>query len=257
MSKFVDRLQSLAKSSGTPIGFRPSASESEGSPMLLVVGLSGAEANQAKTAADINADAGLILDQRPSGRVVRQMVEGAGDVPLGVFVDGAAEEETNELVSSGCDFLVLGIKAAAAILHKGKVGKFLMVEPSLDHGFVRAINSLEIDGVILSSKGGDSFVAVEHLLVSRRFVELLEKPVMMTLPSHVAKAELTSLSQAGVEGVVALPTQSVEALAELKKMIEDLPRRVSVRRGGAGVTLPRHGGPVVGEEDEEEEEEEI
>jgi hypothetical protein len=181
------------------------------------------------------------------------MVEAAGDIPLGVFVGGTGEEQTNELVSSGCDFLVLDIKAAASILQKELVGKFLMVEPSLDHGFARAINSLEIDGVFLSSQGRDSFVAVEHLLVCRRFVELLEKPVMLTLASHVTKAELTSLSQCGVEGVVALPTESAQALAELKKTIDDLPTGLRAGRGGEGVILPRHGGVVAGEEDEEEE----
>jgi len=255
MSKFVDKLQSLSKSSGTPMGFRPSASESKSSAMLLVLGLSGAQVKEAKMATDIKADAGLVLDQIPSVKVVRQMVEAAGDVPLGVFIEGASEDMTNELVSSGCDFLVLDTKAAAAILHKEAVGKFLMVEPSLDHGFVRAINSLEIDGVFLSSKGGDSFVAVEHLLVCRRFVELLEKPVMMMLPSYVTKAELTSLAQAGVEGVVTLPTESSEALAEVKKVIDDLPRGVRAGRGGAGAMLPRHGGVVAGEENDEEEEE--
>jgi hypothetical protein len=257
MSKFVDKLESISKSSGAPIGFRPSASESKSSAMLLVFGLSGGQVKEARTATDINADACLVLDQIPSGKVVRQMVEAAGDVPLGVFVDGASEEETNELASSGCDFLVLDIKAAAAILHKEEVGKFLMVEPSLDHGFVRALNSLEIDGVFLSSKGGDSFVAVEQLLVSRRFVELLEKPVIMTLPFHVTKAELTSLSQAGVEGVVAPATQSIEALVELKTMIDDLPKGVRTKRGDVGVTLPRHGGVVVEDEDEDEEEDGI
>ena len=254
MSKFVDRLQSLSKSSITPIGFRPSASESKSSAMLLIVGLSGAQVKEAKMAADVDADGGLILDQVPSARIVRQMVEAAGDVPLGVFVKGISEEKTNELVGSGCDFVVFDIKVAAAILHKEEVGKFLMVEPSLDQGFVRAINGLEVDGAFISSKGGDSFVAVEHLLVCRRFVELLEKPVMLTLPSSVTGAELTSLWQAGVDGVVALPTQSVEALAELKKMIGDLPRGARGRRAEVGVMLPHHGGVVAMEEDEEQEE---
>jgi methylmalonyl-CoA mutase cobalamin-binding subunit len=129
-----------------------------------------------------------------------------------------------------------------------------MIEPSLDQGLVRAINSLEVDGVFISSRGGDSFVAVEHLLVCRRFVELLEKPVMITLPSLVTKAELTNLWQVGVDGVVAPSTQSVEALAELKKMIGDLPRGARGRRAKAGVVLPHYGGGVVEEEDEEQEE---
>jgi hypothetical protein len=165
-----------------------------------------------------------------------------------------SKEKINGLVSLGCDFVVFDIKIPAAVLHKEKVGKFLTIEPSLDQGFVRAINSLEVDGVFISSRGEDSFVAVEHLLVCRRFVELLEKPVIMDLPSLVTKAELTSLWQAGVDGVVAPPMQSVETLAELKKMIGELPRGGRGRRAKADVKLPQYGGVVAGEEDEEQEE---
>jgi len=254
MSKFVDKLQILSKSSTTPIGFHPSASESKSPAMLLIVGLSGTQAKEAKIVADVNADAGLILSENPSAKLVRQMVEAMGDLPLGVFVKGMNEEKINELASLGCDFVVFDIKAAAAVLHKEEIGKFLMIEPSLDHGLVRAINSLEVDGVFISNRGEDSFIAVEHLLVCRRFVELLEKPVIMALPSLVTKAELTSLGQVGVDSVVAPSTQSVEALAELKKMISDLPRRARGRRAKAGVKLPQYGGGVTGEEDEEQEE---
>jgi hypothetical protein len=254
MSKFVEKLQSLSKSSITPIGFRPSASESKSPVMLLIAGLSGAEVEEVKKVADVNADAGLILDRVPSAGIVRQMVEAAGDVPLGVFAECTSAEKTNELVGSGCDFVVFGIKVAAAILQPEEVGKFLVVEPSLDQGFARAINSLEVDGVFISIGVGDSFVAVEHLLICRRFVELLEKPVMLTLPSSVTMAEVTSLWQAGVDGVVALPTQSVGALTELKTMIGGLPRGARGRRAKAGVMLPHYGGVVATEEDEEEEE---
>jgi hypothetical protein len=255
MSKFVDKLQSLSKSSTTPIGFHPSASESKSPAMLLIAGLSGTLVKEVKIVADVNTDAGLILSEGPSAKVVKQMVEAVGDIPLGVFVKGMSEEKINELASLGCDFVVFDIRIPAAVLHKKEVGKFLMIEPSLDQGFVRAINSLEVDGVFISSRDGDSFVAVEHLLVCRRFVELLEKPVIMALPSLVTKAELTSLWQAGVDGIVAPPAQSVEALAELKKMIGDLPGRARGRRAKAGVRLPNYGGLAAGEEDEEQEEE--
>jgi hypothetical protein len=254
MSQFVDKLQSLSKSSSMPIGFHPSVSALKNPAMLLIAGLSGTQVKEAKTVADVSADAGLILSEGSSVKVVKQIVEAAGDTPLGVFVKGMSEKEINELASLGCDFIVFDIKIPAAILHKEELGKFLMIEPSLDQGFVRAINSLEVDGVFINSRGEDSFVAVEHLLVCRRFVELLEKPVIMTLPTLVTKAELTSLWQVGVDGVVAPSTQSVEALAELKKMIGDLPGKVRGRRAKADVKLPHYGGFVTGEEDEEQEE---
>ena len=254
MSKFVDKLQSLSKSSTTPIGFHPSASALKSPAMLLIAGLSGTHVKKAKIAADVNTDAGLILSEGPSARIIKQIFEAVGDVPLGVFVKGMSEEKIGELASLGCDFVVFDIKAAAAVLHKEEIGKFLMIEPSLDQGFARAINSLEVDGVFISSRSGDSFVAVEHLLVCRRFVELLEKPVIMALPSVVTKAELTGLWQAGIDGVVAPSTQPGETLAELKKMIGDLPRGARGRRAKAGVKLPHYGGGVTGEEDEEQEE---
>jgi hypothetical protein len=255
MSKFVDKLQSLSKSSTTPIGFHPSVAELKSPAMLLIAGLSETQVKEAKIVADVNADAGLILSEGPSAKIVKQVVEAVGNVPLGVFVKGMSEEKINELASVGCDFVVFDIKIAAAVLSKKEVGKFLMIEPSLDQGLVRAINSLEVDGVFINSRDGDSFVAVEHLLVCRRFVELLEKPVMISLPSLVTKAELTSLWQAGIDGVVAPSTESVEALAELKKMIGDLPRGARGRRSKAGVVLPHYGGSVAGEEEDEEEEE--
>lgn len=253
MSKFVDKLQSLSKSSTTPIGFHPSVAELKSPAMLLIAGLSETQVKEAKIVADVNADAGLILSEGPSAKIVKQVVEAVGNVPLGVFVKGMSEEKINELASVGCDFVVFDIKIAAAVLSKKEVGKFLMIEPSLDQGLVRAINSLEVDGVFINSRSGDSFMAVEHLLVCRRFVELLEKPVMIALPSLVTKAELTSLWQAGVDGVVAPSTQSVEALAELKKMIGGLPRGARGRRAKASVVLPHYGGGVAGEEDEEQE----
>jgi hypothetical protein len=254
MSKFADKLQSLSKSSTMPIGFHPSASELKKPSMLLIVGLSGTQVKEAKIVADVNADAGLILSEGTSAKVVKQMVEAVGDIPLGVFMKGVSEEKINELTSVGCDFVVFDIKIPATILHKESMGKFLMIEPSLDQGLVRAINSLEVDGVFISSRGGDSFVAVEHLLICRRFVELLEKPVMIALPSLVTKTVLTNLWQVGVDGVVVSSTQPVEALAELKKMISDLPRGARGRRAKAGALLPHYGGGVAEEEDEEQEE---
>jgi len=252
VSKFVDKLQSLSKSSASPIGFRPSA-ELKSPSLLLVAGLSGTKVEEAKLVSDIGADAGLIFNESSSS-IVREMNETLGDVPLGAVVKDISGEKINELVGSGCDFLVFDIKIAAAVLHNEGIGKILMIEPSLDQGFVRAINSLEVDGVIINNEGRDSFVAVEHLLICRRFVEILEKPVMITLPSLVTSAELGNLWQAGVDGIVVPPAQSLESLAELKKMIEGLPRGTRGRRGKVGVMLPHYGGGVATEEDEEQEE---
>jgi len=252
MSKFADKLQNLSESSGPPIGFHPAVSEGRSPSMLFVVGLSETHVKEARTVSRLAADAGLMVSRGTSAKTVKQVVEAVGDLPLGVSMKGMREKEVDELVSLGCDFVVFDIGEPAAILGKKEVGRFLTIEPSLDQGLVKAINSFEVDGVLIGS--GDSVMTVERLLVCRRFVELLEKPVIVMLPCLVTREELVSLWQAGVDGVVSAPTQSTEALAELKKMLGDLPERTRTRRMAAGVVLPRYGGDVGGEEDDQEEE---
>jgi predicted TIM-barrel enzyme len=253
MSRFVQKLKSFSGPAGAPIGFHASVAEPKIPVMLLVATLSGTQIKEARILADANADGGLVSGENTSGKVVKQMVEAMGNVPLGVFVKGMKEEKMNELVSSGCDFIVFDIKVPAAILQREDVGKLLMMEPSLGQGLVRAVNSLEIDGVLITGSGGGPFLALEHLLVCRRFVELLEKPVLIALPSLISKGELTGLWQAGVDGIIAPSTQSADALTELKKMIGDLPRGARGRRAKAGVMLPHYGeGAAEGENGEEE-----
>jgi hypothetical protein len=255
MSKLVDRLESLSKFSGGPIGFHSPVSEVRSAAMLLIGGLSGTQVKEARTIHDVNADAGLILSEGSGAKIVRQMVEAMGDVPLGVFVKNMSQEKIDEVTNAGCDFVVFDIKMPAAVLDQEGVGRFLIVEPSLDQGLVRAINGFDVDAVLIS-KGADSFVTVEHMFVCRRFVELLEKPVIVMLPSLLNKTELTELWQAGIDGVVVPPAQSVQALTELKGMIDDLPRGTRGRHSKASAALPQYGGLVTLEDEEEEEEEE-
>ncbi len=257
MSKFVERLQSLSKSANAPIGFHRSALEAKTPAMLLIAGLSGAQAREAQTASEVSPDAALILDQAPAVDVVKQMVAAAGDVPLGILLKGANEERASELAGSGCDFVVFDIKTAAAVLQQEEIGRLLVLEPSSDQGLVRAINSLEIDAVLIGAGEGDHAVSVEHLLIVRRFVELLEKPVMVTLPSRTTRAELAALSQAGVEGVVAPPAPSVEGLTALKQTLAGLPRGAKRRRAKMGAMIPHYRGVGATEEEEDAEEDEV
>jgi len=254
MSRFVDKLQDLSKSSAKPIGFRTSVSELKRPAMLLIAELSGKKVDEAKMVADGNADAGLILDEDSNTKIAGQIVKALGDIPLGVVLKSMGQEKMDELVSVGCDFIVFDISMTALILQKEEIGKFLMIEPSLDQGFVRAINSFDIDGVFISNRNEGPFLAVEHLLVYRRFVEILEKPVIITLPSLVTKGELTSLWQAGVVGLVSRLGKSGKSLGELEKMINELPGKLKGRRAKADVKLPPYHGSDVGDENEEEEE---
>jgi len=101
---------------------------------------------------------------------------------------------------------------------------------------------------------------VEYLLLCQRLGDLLDKPLLVALPSLTTNKELSSLWEAGIDGVVAPPGQDSEQLLKLKEMISGLPTGLKRRRGKPGAIVPHYGSilsTTQEEEEEEEEEEEI
>jgi len=252
MSKFVDKLHNLSKSSVSPIGFHAAASKLKSSPMLLIAGLSGLDAKEAENAANSNIDAGLILSQSFNLTGLKQTVKAMGNIPLGVLIKGMAEKKVNKLTGSGCDFVVFDMKTSAAALQKEKIGKFLLIEPSSEQSLVRAINRLDIDGVFIN-RCKEPFITMEYLLACQRFSELLNKPLVVTLPSLITGAELSNLWEAGIDGLVVPPSQPIEAFIELRRMIDNLPKGAKRQRGKVDIVIPHYEGDTTIEEEEEEE----
>ena len=252
MSKFVDKLHNLPKTSTSSIGFHSSAGESKSSAMLLIAGLSGMDPEEAGIIANSTVDAGLILNQKFDIKNVKQMVKVVGDTPLGIFLKDMSNDKVNELVDSGCDFVAFDMKTSAVALRGEEIGKFLMIEPSSDQGLVRAINGLDIDGVFIN-RGEEAFITVEHLLVCQRFSELVDKPLAITLLSSVTSVELSNLWRAGIDAIIIPPAQPTEVLTRLKKMIGNLPKEAKRRRSKIDVMLPHYSSDI-SEEDEEGEE---
>ena len=255
MSKFVDKLQRLYRSSAPAIGFRTASSVSSGSPLLLISSLAAVGIEEAKAVANNGADAGIVSYKGLNARNFKQSVKAIGDIPLGIFMESVGLDKVDELVSSGCDFVIFDAGASAAMLQKKEVGRILKVKPSLDVGLIRAIGDLQpsIDGVLISEEGAESFVSIERLLVCQRFAQLLDKPLLVTLPLSVSADELGSFLEAGVVGVIVPAEESAGKLAQLREIVDNLPRRAK-RESKRGVFLPQLGGDSGIEAEEEEEE---
>jgi hypothetical protein len=150
--------------------------------------------------------------------------------------------------------VVFGLRMPVEAVSKEGPGRIIKIDPSLDQGLARAINvlPLQVDGVLVD--GEEPLITIERLLIYRRFAELLDKPLLVTLGSSVTGDELRSLYEVGVNGVVLPQGLPAEAFADLKKTIAGLPKTVK-RRTRAAAVLPRLGGQLEGEAEEEEEEE--
>jgi hypothetical protein len=254
MSKFAEKLQRVYRGAAAPMGFRKST-EAEPPPLLVIANLTKAGAAEAKAIADAGIDAAILDSGGLSARSFGQLSKAIDDVPLGLFLGSAEKEEITQSIDLGCDFVVFGLKTPLEAVSREDMGKLLRIEPSLDLGLVRAINELPlmVDGVLVA--GEESSVTVERLLICQRFTELLTKPVLVTVNLSVTSAELSSLFQAGVNGLVLPERVPAETFAEMKKMIAGLPKAAKRKSKGAAL-LPRLGGGLGAEVQEEEEEEE-
>lgn len=251
MSKFVDKLHKLSKTSVSSIGFHAAASEAKSPPMLLVAGLSGVVARDVEAIAGGNVDAGLILSQSFKRGGLKRMIKAMGDIPLGVVVNETDKEKIGELIGSGCDFIVFDMRTPVAVLEREGIGKLLAIEPSIDQSLVRAAGTLDIDGVFIN-RGEESFITVEQVLICQHFNELLDKPLVVALPSIITSAELSYLWKAGVDGIVVPHAQSIESLVKLREMIDNLPKEARRGQGKVlDVTLPHYERDISVEEEEE------
>jgi hypothetical protein len=256
MSKFVEKLQRVYRGAGAPIGFRKSAEE-ELPSLLIIANLTKASAEEAKAIADAGIDAGIVIGAGLGAKGFEQLSAAMDNVPLGLFLGSAEKEEIVKTADLSWDFVVFGLKAPLEAVSREDLGKVLRIEPSLDPGLVRAINELplEVDAVLVA--GDELSVTVERLLICQRFTELLAKPLLLTVHLSVTRAEISSLFQAGVNGLVLPEKVPAETFAEMKKTIAGLPKAAK-RKSKSAALLPRLGGglgtEVQGEEEEEEEE---
>ncbi len=248
MSKLVDKLCRFSKPS-PQMGFRRASSESAAPTMLLIAGIRDGDVTGAKAIASSDVDAGLIFEQVEMGSL-RQMTEATGSIPMGVFLGEGNSDKVAEVATSGCDFVVFDVKAPVETLEIKGLGKFLAVEMSSGYDLIRPIGELEVDGVVLVNR--EPVLAIEHLLLCRRFGSMITKPILVEVASPT-KADVSTLWEAGVDGIVVPPGESLEQLSKLRETIASLPQRRR-KSGEIGVTLPHYGGMPAEEEEEEEEE---
>jgi len=254
MSKFADKLQRIYKGTSPALGFRKS-DEAELPPLLFIAGLVKTGAAEAYSLAMAGIDAGVLSTKGLSHKSFAELTKAVGGgVSLGCSIDPTEKDAVAKSIDLGCDFIVFGLKTPLEAVNKEGLGRVLKIEPSLEPGLVRAINTLpiEIDAVLVA--GDEPALTIERMLVYQRFTELLNKPLLVTASSAITVEELKGLVKSGVNGVVLPETFSAEALANLKQSAIGLSRGVK-RKAKATAILPRVSGELENKVEEEEEDE--
>lgn len=259
MSRFIDGLKKISQAAPQPIGFKAANAAQSQIKMLLVAGL--AQAGSAGLSDYVaGADAGLleISDVKSGVKAIKEATQTVPDIPWGVRLKDVDEEGVSQIAEAGGDFVVFMVDSAVlAAIQSGTVGRILEIEISLNEDLLRSVNKLPVDAVLISIGQQDGhFLTWHHLMRIQRFADLLTKPLLVSIPSNVALAELQALWDAGVDGIVvgAVKGQPVGRLMELRQAIDGLPPASRHKRGETAVLLPyaSHGMDRVTEEPEED-----
>jgi len=245
MSKLGDKIRKTMRVEAVPIGFR--AVRPAKTPQLLVAALLD-DGDPKKVAEATEKGAGVIILRGAAGKL-EAAVEAAGEAACGIWPEVVTP-------SAAADFVVFAAESTrAAALLDDKTGYVLALKDGADDTFLRVLESLTLDAILVDS--GDSPLTVEKQVRLRRIAALTRKPLMLPVSVSVESGELECLRDAGVS-VLLLDAGDKETLANipsLLKTVDDLPEPRRRREMTLEALLPRAAEMAAVEDDDDDDDE--
>jgi hypothetical protein len=221
MSKFIDSLKKMSEVTSQPMGFGRARTEAAKPRIRLVALLDGVADAAAAGAAE--ADAAIVpVKDMESAKSMIAGLSGKTSAPVGINVPDSvkAEQMDGFLAAAGADsvvdFIVFRLGSPVNGLAETKLGKILQVDLDISDSFLRALNSLAVDGIMISQNGAG--LTWSDLMAIHRVAASTSKPVILAVQQGIAKAELQALWNAGIDAVVV--TSSGAGADEIKRLGE-------------------------------------
>lgn len=241
MSKLADAINRALRPEARPIGFGAAASRRI--PTMVLLARAGSA--EAITAA-VTAGADAIIST--NGAAPANGVEGA--VHWGSEAPVAGRAGAKALRTAGADFLVFDDAITdAAVLLESDLGFVMRVSLDAEDTFLRTVESLPLDGLLVPGLSGA--LTVRRTLDLRRIASFTRKPLILSVDADI---DLTALETLRDCGVVAVVVDDADAVASLRSKIDALPprRRVKDARGPAALVPSSGSRPIEVPEDDDD-----
>lgn len=247
MSKLADKIRRVSRIEAQPMGFVTARATADAT--MVLAGM----ARDARAAADMarrGADAVVIgASGSPANAADAKQVEDA--IPGG-WLDGRSEGASKACKDAGYDFVVFDPDktASTAVLEEG-IGYVISLPADASDNELRAIEGFSLDALYVGEIKGA--MTVRKQMELRRVFALARKPLMATIPSDIAAAELQALRDTNV---VVVCTDAADGVEKLRKLIDALPprarRREDPERPIAMVPRTTGGGDEEHDDDDDE-----
>ena len=189
------------------------------------------------------ADAGLLRTPGPvsSTSALKKAIPTTPDIPWGIWLEEAVQEELKKAIKSGCDFMVFPVGAALVVPPDDSVGIIIQVDTSIAEGPLRTLNELPLDAILVTLQSeNDSHLTWHQLMLIQRFGDIVTRPLLVSIPSGTGADELQLIQEAGIDGVVIEtgPHQPPEEVNRLRQVIDSLKPPTTRKRQKMDALLP-------------------
>lgn len=253
MSRFIDRLDNLNKSSMPAMGFHRSGADDKALSMLVAVELNGKPEDELKEVATTGAAAGILDPAGLTPAALVKYLKNKVDMPVGLVLGGGKTGTGSKPEGSDIDFIVFDMNLPVKSLagnESGSVGRILKLDTGIESGLLRSVHGLQpgIEAVIIDIRV--PALTIETLMNCRKAADFTGQPIVALVVSKLTAAELAALRDAGVKCLV-LPSGATAA--EISSLIDDIralpkPEKKKDKKGIA--IVPRMGLAPAPREDE-------
>ena len=240
MSKFLDRLDRLARGPSTPMGFGASTRVEKLPAMGLLASVTQEQA--ASGAVSSSGVDGFLIRGAVGDGQLSGLVAQVGDLPWGIEVDGLTEGSASGYSEQGADFFRFGASGVeVGALSEEEPAYLLSLPLDSEERVLRAIEDLPVDGIVLSVDANNLPLDLSQLMSLSAVRCMFNKYLLVELPGIVGAGELRGLRDIGVDAVILdVSAVSAEALTEFQENLLNLPRQRKPRAGKADAMLPRN-----------------
>lgn len=216
MSELIQKLKIAARLEVPPLGFA-GVSKARIKPKPVLVARVSGDGKHSFSLVE-GADAVFIdtYQEEIADRFIKQLAKENGKMPYGCWLGN----------NSGCqnDFYALNLDADMNQLKKTTAGKALVVEPDIEDKYLRQLDDLPVDAIVIEGKEGQTCkLSIKNYILCQRMAVAINKPLLIRVELKISAQDIEEMWDYGIDGfVVDVDAVFPEAVKDLRKIIDSL-----------------------------------
>lgn len=216
MSQLIQKLKIAARLEVPPLGFT-GVSKTKTKPRPVLVARVSGEEKQSSSLVK-GADAVFIdtFQEEVADRFIKQLEKETTKMPYGCWL--------GNMVHCQNDFFALNLDADMNQIKETEAGKALVVEPDIEDKYLRQLDNLPVDAIVIEDKERLSCrLTIKNYILCRRMALAVSKPLLIHVDLTITAQDIEEMWNYGIDGfVVDADPAFPAAVQELRQVIDKL-----------------------------------